>query len=219
MLTEILDTAKLESGKMELHRHNSPPVELLRAAVQEARRGRPTHIADLVTVVLQPGLHPIHVDPLRTTQAVTHLLNYAIDAAKGGKITLRARESDGSKETRLFVIDLQHEGELSPEAAANLFDGFRRGASGVGLHLALPLARRLVELHGGSLELVAPGGLPVARIPATGASPDSPEPPGADDGANDHSRDDPPRARIDRRGPGSVRFKMILPMGPPRLAG
>src|SRR5262249_55704975 len=39
LLTEILDTAKLESGRMELHRHSAPPAELLRAALQEARRG------------------------------------------------------------------------------------------------------------------------------------------------------------------------------------
>jgi signal transduction histidine kinase len=156
LLTEILDTAKLESGKMELHRHNSPPVELLRAAVQEARRGRPAQVADQVTIVMQPGLSPIHVDPLRTTQAVTHLLNYAIDAAQGKKVTLRAREADVSgsaRDGRLFVLELEHGGTLTPADAANLFDGFRRVTGGAGLHLALPLARRLVELHGGSLEM------------------------------------------------------------------
>jgi signal transduction histidine kinase len=157
LLSEILDTAKVESGKMELHRQSSPPAELVRAALQEARRGRPPAAADQVNVVLQPGLQPIHADPLRVTQAVTHLLNYAMDAcdeAGGGGVTLRvAQNADGGK-GRVFVIELEHPGEISDDQAEHLFDGFRRVMGKQGLHLALPLARRLAELHGGSLELI-----------------------------------------------------------------
>jgi signal transduction histidine kinase len=150
LLTEILDTAKLESGRMELHRHSSPPAELLRAALQETRRGRPVKEGDRVTVSLQPGLAPIHVDALRTTQAVTHLLNYALDAVRpDGAVKLAVSQADGS-----FVVELEHDGDLSSADEAQLFDGFRRVGT-AGLHLALPLARRLVELHGGSVELVA----------------------------------------------------------------
>src|SRR5262249_28668156 len=80
LLTEILDTAKLERGKRGLPRQDAPPVELLRQSMQEARRGRPTVEADRLTVALQPGLPLIHVDSLRVTQALTHLINYGLDA-------------------------------------------------------------------------------------------------------------------------------------------
>jgi signal transduction histidine kinase len=149
LLNEILDTAKVESGKMELHRQRASPAEMLRQAVQDARRGRAHVVADRLAVILQPGLQPILCDPLRLTQAVTHLLNYALDASPNGQVVLRARDQSG-----LFVLELEHEGALGAER--ELFDGFRQSSRGVGLNLALPLARRLVELHGGTLAIASP---------------------------------------------------------------
>jgi signal transduction histidine kinase len=153
LLNEILDTAKLESGKMEMHKQASPPAELLRAAVQEARRGRTNEVADNLSVVLQPGMPPIHVDPLRVTQAVTHLINSALDLSPQ-RIVLRAREAEGPA-SRLFIIEMEHDATIKPEDAGKLFDGFRRLGGGSDLNLSLPLAKRLAELHGGALEAVS----------------------------------------------------------------
>ena len=54
-------------------------------------------------------------------------------------------------ENRVLLIDLEHAGPLLPEDRARVFDGFRRlaGSKG-GLNLALPLAKRILELHGGN---------------------------------------------------------------------
>ena len=156
LLNEILDTAKVESGKMELHRQPSPPAELIRAALQEAQRGRKQPITDRVQITLQPGLRPIHVDPLRVTQALTHLLNWALEAplphSEGG-----ARGGDEVPPTIFLSVsearfELEHPVALGDTEAAQLFDGFRRSGM-AGLHLALPLCRRLAELHGGTLTL------------------------------------------------------------------
>jgi signal transduction histidine kinase len=153
LLTEILDTAKVESGKMELHRQSTPPAEILTQATQEARRGRPMSVTDQLSVELQPGMGPIYVDPLRMTQAITHLLNYALDAANGGRASLQASEGELA-ESRVLILDLEHDGTLDAGERERAFDGFRRlpGKLG-GLNLALPLARRILELHGGTLEL------------------------------------------------------------------
>lgn len=148
-LTEILDTAKVESAKMELYRRRAAPVELVRQAVQEARRGRPAHLADRLTVSLQPGMGTLYVDPLRVIQALTHLLNHAFDA-EPSRLTLQAKEVD-----HRFVVELEHDAPLSDDAAARLFDAFRRVPGRSDLHLALPLARKLVELHGGTLHLAS----------------------------------------------------------------
>jgi signal transduction histidine kinase len=156
LLTEILDTAKVESGKMELHRQSTPPAEILTQAQQEARRGRAATVGDKLTVELQAGMGPIYVDPLRTTQAVTHLLNYALDAADGGRVTLHVAEGEQA-DNRVLVIDLAHAGVLAPEDRVGVFDSFRRLTSAKGgLNLALPLAKRIVELHGGALDLSDP---------------------------------------------------------------
>jgi signal transduction histidine kinase len=157
MLNEILDTAKVESGKMELHRQSVAPVELLRQATQDAQRGRPPSEIDQLFVVMQPGIEPIHVDPLRIQQALTHLLNHALDTAPGQKVVLRASRGE-HQGGRAFVVDLEYGGALDAEERASLFDGFRRVRGHRGLHLALPLAHRLVTLHAGTLALAGGDG-------------------------------------------------------------
>jgi signal transduction histidine kinase len=150
LLNEILDTAKAESGKMEMHRQSSSPAELIRQAVAESRRGR-SAATDRLSVELQAGLPPISVDPLRLQQVVTHLLDHAFDAAPTGRVTLRA-----ILDANRFVLEVSYAGELAPEDDLGVFDGFRPLHGKPGLNLAVPLARRLVELHGGTLELLAP---------------------------------------------------------------
>jgi signal transduction histidine kinase len=157
LLTEILDTAKVESGKMELHRQSTPPAEVLTQAQQEARRGRAASTSDKLTVELQAGMGPVYVDPLRMTQAITHLLNYALDAADGGRVTLHVAEGEEA-DNRVLVIDLAHSGVLAGNDRVHVFDSFHRVASPGrktpgGLNLALPLAKRIFELHGGNIDL------------------------------------------------------------------
>jgi signal transduction histidine kinase len=154
LLTEILDTAKVESGKMELHRQSTPLAEILTQAQQEARRGRPLSTTDQMSVALEPGMSPIYVDPLRMTQAITHLLNYALDAADGGRMSFRASEGE-KDESRVLLLDLEHDGVLAAHEREHVFDGFRRIAGKQGLNLALPLAKRILELHGGVVELLS----------------------------------------------------------------
>jgi two-component system cell cycle sensor histidine kinase PleC len=152
LLTEILDTAKVESSKMELHRQSTPPAEILTQASQEARRGRAMTTNDRLSVELQAGMGPIYVDPLRMTQAITHLLNYALDAADGKHVVLQASEGE-LDENRVLLLDLQHDGSFDPHERRHVFDNFRRVTDKAGLNLALPLAKRIIELHGGTLEL------------------------------------------------------------------
>jgi signal transduction histidine kinase len=90
------------------------------------------------------------------TQAITHLLNYALDAADGGRVTLHVAEGEQA-DNRVLVVDLAHAGVLAAEDRARAFDSFRRLTSVKGgLNLALPLAKRIFELHGGALDLSEP---------------------------------------------------------------
>jgi signal transduction histidine kinase len=153
LLTEILDTAKVESGKMELHRQSMPPAEVVHQAVQEVRRGRVAQLTERLSVVMQPGLGMVYVDPLRLAQAITHLCNYALDACRDQvTLTVGERERDA---VRFVVFELEHDGSHANDEWAHLFDGFRTAGGRRGLFLALPLARRLFEVHGGSFDLVA----------------------------------------------------------------
>jgi signal transduction histidine kinase len=142
---------------MELLRQSTPPAEILTQASQEARRGRPMAVSDRLGVELQAGMGPIYVDPLRMTQAMTHLLNYALDAADGKQVLFKASEGE-LEEARVLIIDLEHDGSFDDHERKHVFDNFRRVTAKAGLNLALPLAKRIIELHGGTLELsVSPG--------------------------------------------------------------
>jgi signal transduction histidine kinase len=166
LLTEILDTAKVESGKMELHRQSTPPAEILTTAQQEARRGRPITTNDRMSIELQAGMGQVYVDPLRMTQAITHLLNYALDSADGGRVDLHVTEGEMA-DNRVLILDLSHENAISDEDTSKVFDSFRRintlGGKPGGLNLALPLAKRILELHGGNIELLEGNAEPLSQ--------------------------------------------------------
>lgn len=170
LLNEILDAAKMESGKMELHRQSAPPAELVRAAVQEARRGRRPVPEDMLDIALEPGLPLVYADPLRVTQAFTHLVHYALDVTEaraqktpagkaGPKLRFRLGRDKGADHDKLLVFELELETALDSDEAAHLFADFRKVAGRPGLQLALPLARRLLEQHGGTLSLKRPAPL------------------------------------------------------------
>ncbi|HEX9101816.1 MAG TPA: ATP-binding protein, partial [Polyangia bacterium] len=79
-----------------------------------------------------------------------------LDAAGGGRVSLHVAEGEMA-DNRVLVIDLAHTGVLAGEDRARVFDSFRRVAGNQGgLNLALPLAKRILELHGGQIDLSEP---------------------------------------------------------------
>ena len=152
LLSEILDMARAESGHLDLDRKPAPPATLITQARKEALRGRPEHVGDRVVVDLQAGLEPIRVDALRMQQALTHVLNWAIDAAgSDGMVRVEIAERDAHG-ARALVFDVHTDKTASLEELSALFQPFRKVEGIAGLHLALPLARRIIEAHGGETE-------------------------------------------------------------------
>lgn len=154
LLNEILETAKLESGTLELQRQPSPPAELLSNAVKEAARGRAHQTAERLQLELQAGMPLCPVDPLRLTQAFTHLFNAALDAGGDEPIRVRAAVLEDKGE-RYLVVNATYRDEAGSRLGPEIFEGFRKIIGRPGLQLALPLARRLIEVHQGTIELRA----------------------------------------------------------------
>jgi signal transduction histidine kinase len=86
----------------------------------------------------------------RVEQALDNLIANAVEVAPAGsRVVVAARVRDGRIE--LTVAD---EGPgLSPEERARAFDRFWRGRNSPGSGLGLPIAKRLVEIDGGTVEL------------------------------------------------------------------
>jgi two-component system sensor histidine kinase HydH len=89
------------------------------------------------------------LDPLRVTQVLTNLVDNALQASGDAEVTLSLDEQAAG-----VIIEVGDRGPGVPVAErARIFEPFvTTRASGTGL--GLPIARRLVALHGGTLELV-----------------------------------------------------------------
>lgn len=165
LLTEVLDSARLEAGRLELRCAWTPSVEILTEAVRRGRliaaeRTDVTGRALDIEVELQPGLPPVYVDRERIVQAVVGLFGHAARAMEGGTIRLRARVADRAPEhpaeIRVEVTDTGggiHESER--ERIFEAFRGVRGGRRLAGLGLGLALARALVRAHGGDVSVVS----------------------------------------------------------------
>ena len=152
---DLLDVARAESGavKVELRPTDVPGIlEDIRAATVL----RPEARALSVSVVCEgDGLIAI-ADSQRLAQVIDNLATNAVKyAGSGGSLVLRARRIyDG---VRIEVVDRGP--GLTPEKQAQLFEPFNRlgleRSSVEGHGIGLALAKRLVELQGGSIGVVS----------------------------------------------------------------
>ncbi len=152
LLSQILDLAKVEAGRMSL----SPEAVDLRAllrgttdfyALTAADKGLPLGLAveDTVPATVQ-------VDPLRLKQILNNLLSNAIKFTEQGEVRV-AVDTRGS-ELRIHVSDTGP--GIPADRHETIFERFRQGDARVsyqhgGTGLGLALSRALAELMGGRL--------------------------------------------------------------------
>jgi PAS domain S-box-containing protein len=175
IINEILDLARVDSGKFELHDESDvDPRGIIDACVslmgERASSGGiqlTTDIASHVPLVV--------ADPTRLKQILLNLLSNAIKFTDpGGSVVVALRnEPDGGvsfevKDTGLGMTADEIVTALEPFGQVEASNTRRYEGTGLGL----PLARRLAELHGGSLSVESEKGrgttvtvtLPPARV-------------------------------------------------------
>ena len=111
----------------------------------------------------------VSADPRRLARAIGHLVDNAIAASKpGGRILveLSRHRVGGVEKTRIAVTD-KGQG-MDAATLARALDGLAPSADGKGLErrqgLGLPLARQLIEAHGGTLTLKSEPGRGLTAI-------------------------------------------------------
>lgn len=157
LLTDVLDLARLEAGRLHLEKQWTPSVEILTEAVARGRNiveGREVEIE----AELQPGLPPVHVDSRRIVQAVVALFRHAASSLRRTNIRLRARVAPGppGPERHLRVEIYDAIGAIPQEDVERIFEAFQEiteptGRRVGGLGFALSLSRGIVRLHGGDI--------------------------------------------------------------------
>ena len=153
LINDVLDLAKVESGKMEFY---PEPVDLARLARETcdllktlAAKNRIHLGADI-----DPGLAGVSLDPAKLKQVLYNYLSNAIKfTPEGGRVTLHMRP-EGAAAFRLEVEDTGI--GIRPEDLGRLFTEFEQLDAGAGKRypgtgLGLALTRRIVEAQGGSV--------------------------------------------------------------------
>jgi signal transduction histidine kinase len=162
LLTEVSDLANLENGSAPLNRQTTDLQKALREAIDQL----PPLPDREVQVVLQLDGEsaPIEADPLRLTEALSSIiksLRREIITEMPLVVRQRRTAADG---TDGYEIQFGDEGTLAAldaegADARELFDEWRGGSG-----LILPVARRIIEAHGGRIWGAPDGRKAGARI-------------------------------------------------------
>lgn len=158
LMSELLDTSRIISGKLALTLTRTSVWEVANAAADVIRPGAEAKGVRLI-VDVDPDLPSLVGDVARLQQVLWNLLSNAVrHTPRGGRITVTADRSASS--VRIRVND-SGDG-INPNHLPRIFERFRqvdtsttRGAGGLGLGLAI--VRQLVEAHGGSVEATSDG--------------------------------------------------------------
>ena len=149
-LVEDLRTLSLsEAGSLRLHREPTNVATLLRDVVAAHHPA-----ADAVGVTLAveafDDLPVLQVDPARIRQVVGNLIANALRfTPAAGRITVAASHTQEG----VWVVVRDTGSGMEPEALEHAFDRFYRSPGSHGSGLGLPIARNLVEAHGGRVEI------------------------------------------------------------------
>jgi signal transduction histidine kinase len=155
IVDELLDLARIQSGRIELHCVPMPPAALIDAVI-DAHRG----LADEQHVLIEredlPSLRSVQADRERIQLVLSNLFTNAVrHTPAGGRITLRAT-SDGDA-VRFEVADTGV--GIPPEYRSSIFERFVQipntpGGTGLGLSIA----KEVVEAHGGRIGVESSAG-------------------------------------------------------------
>jgi two-component system cell cycle sensor histidine kinase PleC len=159
-INDILDISKMKSGAYALDARETNLEEILHACLR-AYKGAAEEAGVTVRHRIAFNLPPVRGDSAKLKQVFSNLLSNAIKfTLKGGEVTLEAYEhGDGGvlvsiRDTGIGMTDEELKVAL---ALFGQVDGGRtRWREGTGL--GLPIAKALVELHGGEFVIVSSKG-------------------------------------------------------------
>ncbi|MCX5741514.1 MAG: ATP-binding protein [Proteobacteria bacterium] len=155
LINDVLDLAKIEGGKTELH-----PVRFsLVGAIAEVRtiiEGSSRKKGVVVRIAVDEGLDTVTLDPQKFKQVLYNLLSNAVKFTdQGGEVDVHACRLDSER----IAVAVRDTGiGIRAEDVSRLFTEFEQLESGTGRRfdgtgLGLALTKKIVELHGGHVRV------------------------------------------------------------------
>jgi signal transduction histidine kinase len=189
LVNDIMDIARIESGKVEIDKTHVDLSQLLRTTAEEFLPQARARRIDLRTDATPCGV--VFGDRERLHQVFANLLSNALKfTPTGGSVTLACDRENS--EVITTVTDTGH--GIDADFIPHLFKRFSQADTSItrrfgGLGLGLAIVRHLVELHGGTVTALSGGrdrgATFTVRLPAA--------PSDARDGAGDAERTEPLR--------------------------
>ena len=158
LLDDLLEVSRLTSGKVALKKRPVEISEAMRFALEAARpliRGRRQHLS----VDFPPQPLTVDGDPTRLIQIFSNLLhNAAKYTQEGGSIRFSAERQAETVQVRVTDDGCG----IAAETLPHIFDLFMQEGRSLdhaqgGLGVGLTVVRRLVALHGGTVQATSPG--------------------------------------------------------------
>ena len=156
LVDDLLEVSRITHGTLELRPERADVGQIVRNAIEandHLLRARQQHLE--VSLPDEPLW--IRADPVRLIQIIANLMNNAVKYTPAeGHITVQVR-----RDADIIVIAIRDDGTgIAPDALPHVFEMFHRGEhqrDEDGLGIGLTLARRLVEMHGGTINASSPG--------------------------------------------------------------
>lgn len=151
LIDDILDLSALESGDLRLERR---PVDLFAVAEQVVREAEPLAAGKKLALSLHGAPGEIaHADPRRVRQVLGNLVGNAVKFTRSGCVVVEV-----ARRGRFIAVTTSDTGPgIAPAERAAIFEEYRQSgdlaARRAGTGLGLAIARRIVEMHGGAIDV------------------------------------------------------------------
>jgi PAS domain S-box-containing protein len=151
LINDVLDLAKIESGKVEWHMQPVAVSDIVQRAVAATTSLSSAKTLD-VKMQIDDALPIVVADPDRLIQVLINLLSNAIKFTDHGAINCQARRVDGGIEVTVSDTGMG----ISPEDQPKVFEQFVQVGDTLtdkpkGTGLGLPICKQIVEHHGGRI--------------------------------------------------------------------
>jgi signal transduction histidine kinase len=174
LVEEVLSLSETEFGTIQLDERTQDVHEAVQSAAETLQPLAQNRGVSLIVAAPAESIS-LTADPSKLRQMLLNLMSNAIKYTESdGSVTVtQTREADGA--VRLTVADTGR--GIDSAQIEEVLEPFNRGSNpmlnqGGGLGLGLPLTKRIMEAHGGTLELVSERGWgtsAILRFPAARA--------------------------------------------------
>ncbi|MCL4481981.1 MAG: ATP-binding protein [Bacteroidetes bacterium] len=159
LINDILDLAKVDSGKMTFEQTPFKMLASVSAILHLFEKKIQENNTELVKVYDHKIPEVLLGDSLRLRQIIMNLMSNAVKFTSGGKITVSVRMLKEDEEKVTIEFGVEDTGIGIPEDKLDkIFENFQQASSGIskmygGTGLGLAIVKQLVESQGGSLHV------------------------------------------------------------------